>query len=93
MKAESTELEQRVADARRAGTPADSEAAMNLAEAHRQLFIRWFHDCDHEMRRAVADLCFDSPLFRGYWENVAPGLAEFVHDAVHANADRATPIA
>jgi hypothetical protein len=28
------------------------------------------------------------PRFTQHYEDVAPGLAQYVHDAIHANADR-----
>jgi DNA-binding transcriptional MerR regulator len=76
------------ADALRAGTPADSPAVMELAEAHREHINRWFYDCDHDIHRGLAQMYVADPRFAKLYEDVAPGLAQYVHDAIIANADR-----
>lgn len=62
---------------------------MDAAEAHRQQITRWFYDCGYEMHRGLADMYLADPRFTANYENVAPGLAQYVHDAIHANAERA----
>jgi MerR family transcriptional regulator, thiopeptide resistance regulator len=69
--------------------PADGAAAMQLAEAHREHISRWFYRCDHAMHRALGEMYVADPRFTATYDAVAPGLARYVHDAVHANADRA----
>lgn len=77
------------AEALRTGVPADSSDAMDLAEAHRQYISRWFYDCGHDMHRGLAEMYLADERFRATWDNVAAGLAQYVHDAIVANADRA----
>ncbi len=38
------------------------------------------------MHRSLADLYVADDRFRARYEAVAPGLAQYVHDAVHAGA-------
>lgn len=71
----------------RAGTPAASDRAAELAERHRAMITRHY-DCSYAMHRALADMYLADPPFTANYEKLAPGLAQWVHDAIHANADR-----
>ncbi len=71
-----------------AGLPATSERAMDAAEAHRVQIERWFYDLDHQFHRTLADMYVADPRFTQSYEDLAPGLAAYVRDAIHANADR-----
>ncbi len=71
-----------------AGEPATSEAAMDAAEAHRRQINDRFYDLGYPMHRGLADMYLADPRFTATYEAVRPGLAQYVHDAVHANADR-----
>lgn len=86
VKAEVEDLERRFAAALAAGQPADGQVARDLAEEHRQHITGRFYDCSLEMHASLADLYVDDERFRAHYEAVAPGLAQYVHDAVHANA-------
>ena len=79
---------QRLVDALQAGLPADSEEAMDAAEAHRQQITRWFYDCTYEIHRGLGDMYVQDPRFTATYEDQAAGLAAYVRDAIHANADR-----
>ena len=89
LKAEGAEAEQRMRDALASGAAPDSDEAMDAAEAHRLQIDRWFYDCSHDMHRGLADMYIADPRFTEYYEQQATGLAQFVRDAIHANADRA----
>jgi DNA-binding transcriptional MerR regulator len=71
------------------GLAPDSPEAMDAAEAQRLMITKWFYDCGHEMHRGLGDMYVTDPRFTAHYEQVAPGLAHFVRDAIHANADRA----
>ena len=73
------------------GAPAGSVEAMDAAEAHRAHIERWFYDLDHGFHRGLADMYLADPRFTRTYEDQAPGLAQYVHDAIHANADRHEP--
>jgi len=78
------------ADAIRAGEPADGTLAMDLAEAHRSHIARWFYDVSPEQHRGLGDLYISDERFYAPYEEIAPGFSQYVRDAIHANADRAT---
>jgi len=88
LKAEADEGLRAFADALRAGTAPDSPAAMDLAEAHREYISRWFYDCDDDTHRGLAQMYVADPRFTKLYEDVAPGLAQYVRDAIVANAAR-----
>ena len=72
------------------GEPAAGPAARELAEQHRRYLCRWFYDCGYPMHRGLAELYVcDARIARTY-EEVAPGLARYVRDAIVANADAQT---
>lgn len=79
-----------VINALEAGLPADSDQAMDGAEAMRQQISRWFYDCSYDIHRGLADMYVQDPRFTKTYEDMHEGLAHYVHDAIHANADRAT---
>jgi DNA-binding transcriptional MerR regulator len=89
--AEGEEATAHLAALKRTGTPADSAEAMDAAEAHRAHIDRWFYDADHAMHRGLADMYLADPRFTKTYDDHEPGLAQYVHDAIHANADRHEP--
>jgi len=40
------------------------------------------------MHRGLADMYLADPRFTKTYDDREPGLAQYVHDAIHANADR-----
>jgi len=88
VKAEGEDVERRFAVALAAGLPADDPSVTAIAEDHRQHISRSFYACSPEAHVALADLYVADDRFRAHYERVAPGLARYVHDAVHANAAR-----
>lgn len=75
--------------AQSAGLPATSTQAMDAAEAARRQITRRFYDLSHEMHRRLGDMYVADEQFTATYEKVAPGLAGYVRDAIHANAGRA----
>ncbi|MBO0868381.1 MAG: MerR family transcriptional regulator [Micromonosporaceae bacterium] len=88
IRAEAAELDRGFAAALGAGAPAGGGQAMDLAEQHRQHISRWFYDCPYEIHRGLGDMYLADPRFTQRYEQIAPGLAQYVRDAIHANADR-----
>jgi DNA-binding transcriptional MerR regulator len=72
------------------GLPPTSERAMEVAERHRRHIDRRFYSCDHDAHRGLADLYVSDPRFVANYDDAfdTPGLATYVHDAIHANAAR-----
>jgi DNA-binding transcriptional MerR regulator len=86
VKGEAEDIEHRFAQALAAGDPADGPLARGIAEEHRQHITRSFYACSPETHRGLADMYLADARFTAHYEDVAPGLAQYVHDAVHANA-------
>ena len=72
------------AEAMTAGEPAGSATAVQLAEEHRGHISRWFYECSPAMHARLAELYISDPRFAAHYDKVAPGLAQYVHDAVMA---------
>ena len=88
LKAEEEEIRARLAAAFEGGLTPDSEEAMAAAEAHRRHIGRWFYECGHEMHRGLTGMYVSDERFRSHYDTQTPGLAAFIRDAAHANADR-----
>lgn len=88
IKEETDDLQRRFAAVLRAGSPADSAEAMDVAEDHRQHISRWFYDCPPAMHAGLGRMYVEDERFAANYERVAPGLAPFVSTAVQANAAR-----
>jgi len=73
-------------DLMQSGAPADGPAGQALAEQHRQYISRWFYDCGYDVHRGLAETYVADPRFTATYDQVAPGLAQYVHDAIVANA-------
>ena len=86
--AEAGDVEQRLARALQDGVPADSPPAADLAEEHRQHISRWFYACSPEVHVALAEMYVADARFTAHYEQIAPGLAQYVRAAVRANAAR-----
>ena len=87
VKAEADALNEAFVAARAQG-PADSDAAMDAAEAHKRHIEERFYDLDHAFHRCLGDTYVDDERWRATYDAVQPGLAQYVRDAIHANADR-----
>jgi DNA-binding transcriptional MerR regulator len=88
IKAEGEDVEARFAAALAAGVPADSQQAMDVAEAHRQQISRNFYDCPPGMHAGLGRMYVEDERFAAHYEQRAPGLAQYVSAAVQANAAR-----
>jgi DNA-binding transcriptional MerR regulator len=71
-----------------AGEPASSDAAMDAAEAARRQIDERFYPCPPQFHRNLGDMYLADPRFTATYEKIRPGLAQYVRDAVFANADR-----
>ncbi|MEH1097800.1 MerR family transcriptional regulator [Micromonospora sp. CPCC 205561] len=85
-KAENEDWGRRFVEVVAAGAPPESQAAMDLAEEHRQLISRWFYECSYEIHTGLADMYLADERFAAYFERIRPGSAAYLRDAIHANA-------
>jgi DNA-binding transcriptional MerR regulator len=88
IKAEGQAAVERVVAAMNAGKPPDSPEAMDGAEAHRRQIDDAFYACSHELHVGLAEMYIADPRFTATYEKIAPGLAQYLHDAIKANAAR-----
>ncbi|WP_328423860.1 MerR family transcriptional regulator [Micromonospora sp. NBC_00389] len=86
IKAENEDWGRRIVAALASGAPADSPEVMELAEEHRQIISRWFYECSYEVHTGLADMYLADERFTRHYENIAPGLAAYLNEAIHANA-------
>jgi hypothetical protein len=61
---------------------------MDVAEEHRQQISRNFYDCPPEMHAGLGRMYVEDERFTAHYEQIAPGLAQYVSTAVQANAAR-----
>ncbi|WP_372497930.1 MerR family transcriptional regulator [Tomitella fengzijianii] len=85
IKDETDALEADLAAALADGAPAGGARANALAERHRAEIER-FYDCSHEMQCCLAEMYVADERFRKHYDDVAPGLAQYLHDVITANA-------
>jgi DNA-binding transcriptional MerR regulator len=78
----------RVVEAMNAGKPTDSIEAMDAAEAHRQQITSAFYECSYPIHVGLADGYVADPRFTATYEKIAPGLAQYLSEAIKANAAR-----
>jgi DNA-binding transcriptional MerR regulator len=88
IRAAAEDLDRRFVAALTGGAAPDSATAMDLAEEHRLAINDTYYECPYPMHRGLADMYLADPRFTQRYEDLAPGMAQYVHDAVHANADR-----
>ncbi|MFC5835376.1 MerR family transcriptional regulator [Nonomuraea insulae] len=91
LKAEAAAISDDLVAACKDGLPADGEHAMDVAERHRRHICRWFYDCEHDLHRCLGDRYVDDPRFTAIYDALAPGLATYFRQAIHANAGRHEP--
>ena len=89
VKLEGEAIESRILEVYRSGAAPDSDTAMDAVEAHRRQITDRFYDCSHEMHVGLAQMYVADPRFTAHYEELAEGLAQYVHDAIVANAARA----
>ncbi|HET6733412.1 MerR family transcriptional regulator [Mycobacterium sp.] len=87
IKADVDKLLADLAAAKREGVVPGSAAANELAARHRGSIERYY-DCDDEMHRCLAEMYLADERFTRYYDDVEPGLAQFVHDIVVASINR-----
>jgi DNA-binding transcriptional MerR regulator len=90
MKREAEDVLMGVVSARATGSPSDSPQAMDAVEAHRQHVTRWFYHCPPEMHVGLGEMFVADSRFRAYYDAHGVGLAEYVQEAIVANAERQT---
>ncbi|MGK5531485.1 MerR family transcriptional regulator [Streptomyces sp. URMC 129] len=88
IKREADDLNARLAALMDAGTPPESEAAMDLAEEHRRHISAHFYDCTYEIHKGLAELYVTDERFTTTIDATHPGLAAYLRTAILTNAAR-----
>ena len=57
-----------------------------LVDRHRQHIDRWFYPCSIEMQVNLGEMYVTDPRFAATYDNVQPGLAMFLRDAIRVRA-------
>ena len=86
VKADGDALLHALAEARRAGVVPGSRQADELAARHRAS-IEQFYDCGEDMHRCLVQMYLTDERFTRYYDDVEPGLAQYLHDIVVASLD------
>jgi DNA-binding transcriptional MerR regulator len=86
IKAEGDALLDALARAKRDGVEPGSDLANELAARHRAS-IEQFYDCGDEMHRNLVQMYLADERFTHYYDDVEPGLTQYVHDIVVASID------
>ncbi|MGW4099242.1 MerR family transcriptional regulator [Mycobacterium sp. NPDC004974] len=81
IKAEGDALLADLAAAKRGGVSPGSAAAGQLAARHRAGIER-FYGCSDDMHVCLAEMYLADERFTRYYDDVEPGLAQFVHDII-----------
>ncbi len=71
-----------------AGVAPTSSEAMELAEAHRSHISKWFYECSTEIHAGLGAMYVSDPRFTANIDKAGDGLAQFMSEAITANADR-----
>jgi DNA-binding transcriptional MerR regulator len=70
------------------GVPADDPRAMDFAEEHRLQIDKWFYPCSYEIQVGLGQMYVADPRFAKNYGQVREGLAQYMCDAIMANAVR-----
>ncbi|MDX6224789.1 MAG: MerR family transcriptional regulator, thiopeptide resistance regulator [Frankiales bacterium] len=89
--AAAADLEARLGAACAAGVDPASEAAMDLAEEHRQAICVTYYECPPAMHHALGEMYVEDERFAARYEAVAPGLTPWLRAAIAANTARHSP--
>jgi MerR family transcriptional regulator, thiopeptide resistance regulator len=87
-KDESEEINAAVVELMDAGAPADDPRVMDALERARMQIDTWFYPCSREMHAGLGRMYIADPRFTATYEKIRPGLAQYMCDAILANAER-----
>jgi DNA-binding transcriptional MerR regulator len=88
-KAESEEIGSAMATLMDESVAPNDPRAMDAVERARLQIDTWFYPCSHEMHVNLGRMYVADPRFTATYEKIRPGMAQWVCDAIEANARRA----
>lgn len=87
IKEELEAIESRFAELLDEGSDPQAPSARAVAEEARQHIDRWYYPCPPAMHVALAEMYVADPRFKAHYDDRREGLAEFVAEAIRANAE------
>jgi DNA-binding transcriptional MerR regulator len=87
-RADSEEINAAIVALMNEGVPADDPRAMDAADRARLQIDEWFYPCSREMHAGLGRMYVADPRFTATYEKIRPGMAQYVCDAILANAER-----
>jgi DNA-binding transcriptional MerR regulator len=88
IRAEADAITKSFAAAMHANRPADSTEALASARGHRAHIAQTYYAITPEMHRGLAEMYIADDRFMRTYDDVAPGLAQYVHDAIVVAAEQ-----
>jgi len=85
---ESEEINGEIASLMDEGVAPDDSRAMDAVERHRLQIDEWFYPCSHQMHTELGKMYVADPRFTATYEKIRPGMAQYMCDAIAANAER-----
>ena len=83
-------MKNRERDTQDDGVPPGDPRAMDAVERHRLFIDRWFYPCPYEMHAQLGRMYVADARFSTTYEKVRARMAQYVCDAIAANAARAS---
>ncbi|MCX6371590.1 MAG: MerR family transcriptional regulator [Actinobacteria bacterium] len=71
------------------GVAPSDPRAIDAVERHRVLIDRWFYPCSHKMHAQLGQMYVADPRFAADYEKIRAGMAQYMCDAIAADAARA----
>jgi len=84
IKAEIQAINDRFVALMTAGMTPDAREAREVAQEHRLHIQRWFYECTPEIHQGLGAMYLADGRFKDTYDNLAPGLADFISQAITA---------
>lgn len=87
-KSESDAMSARMVELFDGGVAPDAPEAMDVAEQARRQIDEWFYPCSPEMHVCLGEMYVSDPRFTAFYDKQREGLAQWLYEAIRANAER-----
>lgn len=87
-KNEANALNKRLAQCIQNGDSVSDEAVLHVVEQMRLLIDKWFYPCSRRMHASLGEMYVADERFWQVYEDIQPGMAQFLCDATRASCDR-----
>ncbi len=88
IKQEGSEIDQSIAALMGEGVTSDDQRVLDAVEKAREHIDQWFYPCSREMHAGLGLMYVSDPRFTATYEEIQPGMAQYMADATAANAAR-----